>query len=89
MCEWLLLYPQQMSLHSPHMFKICQMIEVINIYFMCNLSFQVINFVPQQQAWIVERFGRYLKTLEPVSIYHNINLSIAISQGTERFNTIC
>ena len=28
---------------------------------------QVLNFVPQQQAWIVERFGRYLKTLDPVS----------------------
>lgn len=25
----------------------------------------VINFVPQQQAWIVERFGKYLKTLNP------------------------
>lgn len=25
----------------------------------------VINFVPQQQAWIVERFGKYLKTLSP------------------------
>lgn len=29
---------------------------------------QVVNFVPQQQAWIVERFGKYLRTLEPVSI---------------------
>ena len=29
---------------------------------------QVLNFVPQQQAWIVERFGRYLKTLNPVSV---------------------
>lgn len=27
----------------------------------------VINFVPQQQAWVVERFGKYLKTLQPVS----------------------
>ena len=27
----------------------------------------VINFVPQQQAWIVERFGKYLRTLQPVS----------------------
>jgi regulator of protease activity HflC (stomatin/prohibitin superfamily) len=25
----------------------------------------IINFVPQQEAWIVERFGRYVKTLEP------------------------
>ena len=32
------------------------------------LVHQVINFVPQQQAWIVERFGKYLRTLEPVSI---------------------
>uniref|UniRef100_A0A1X7UXW2 Band 7 domain-containing protein n=1 Tax=Amphimedon queenslandica TaxID=400682 RepID=A0A1X7UXW2_AMPQE len=24
-----------------------------------------INFVPQQEAWIVERFGKYLRTLEP------------------------
>lgn len=32
--------------------------------------FQLINFVPHQQAYIVERFGRYLKTLEPVSPLH-------------------
>jgi hypothetical protein len=25
----------------------------------------LINFVPQQQAWVVERFGKYLKTLQP------------------------
>lgn len=28
---------------------------------------QVVNFVPQQQAWVVERFGKYLRTLQPVS----------------------
>jgi hypothetical protein len=28
----------------------------------------LINFVPQQQAWVVERFGKYLKTLQPVRI---------------------
>ena len=27
----------------------------------------IINFVPQQQAWVVERFGKFLKTLQPVS----------------------
>ncbi len=27
----------------------------------------IINFVPQQQAWVVERFGRYLKILQPVT----------------------
>lgn len=25
----------------------------------------IINFVPQQEAWIIERMGRYLKTLNP------------------------
>ena len=25
----------------------------------------VINFVPQQEAWVVERFGRFNKILEP------------------------
>ena len=37
---------------------------------MCVCVLQVINFVPQQQAWIVERFGRYLKTLSPVKDVH-------------------
>ena len=27
----------------------------------------VIVFVPQQEAWVIERFGRYKKILEPVS----------------------
>ena len=30
----------------------------------------IINFVPQQQAWVVERFGKFLKTLQPVSSEH-------------------
>ena len=30
----------------------------------------IINFVPQQQAWVVERFGKYLTTLQPVSSEH-------------------
>uniref|UniRef100_A0A915LCK8 Band 7 domain-containing protein n=1 Tax=Meloidogyne javanica TaxID=6303 RepID=A0A915LCK8_MELJA len=25
----------------------------------------VLNFVPQQEAWVIERMGRYLKTLQP------------------------
>lgn len=28
----------------------------------------VINFVPQQEAWVVERMGKFYKVLEPVSI---------------------
>ena len=28
---------------------------------------QVINFVPQQEAWVVERFGKFETILEPVS----------------------
>jgi hypothetical protein len=27
-----------------------------------------INFVPQQEAWVVERMGRYSKILKPVKI---------------------
>lgn len=28
----------------------------------------VILFVPQQEAWVVERFGKFNRILEPVSI---------------------
>lgn len=44
--------------------------ESIKLIILSKVSnhLQVINFVPQQQAWIVERFGRYLKTLEPVRL---------------------
>lgn len=28
----------------------------------------IILFVPQQEAWIVERFGKFNRTLEPVSL---------------------
>ena len=31
-----------------------------------QFSLQVIKFVPQQEAWIIERFGKYHKTLMPV-----------------------
>ena len=31
----------------------------------CSSRPQVINFVPQQEAWVVERFGRFLRVLEP------------------------
>lgn len=27
----------------------------------------IINFVPQQEAWVIERMGRFHKILEPVS----------------------
>ena len=30
------------------------------------LDWQVINFVPQQEAWVVERFGKFQTILEPV-----------------------
>lgn len=29
------------------------------------MTFQVIKFVPQQQAWVVERFGKFNRILEP------------------------
>ena len=29
-----------------------------------------INFVPQQEAWIIERMGKYLKTLSPVTNFN-------------------
>ena len=28
----------------------------------------VVCFVPQQEAWIIERFGKFNRTLEPVSV---------------------
>lgn len=32
----------------------------------------IIMFVPQQEAWIIERMGKYLKILEPVSFFNAI-----------------
>jgi len=29
------------------------------------LAFQTIKIVPQQNAWVIERFGKYNRTLEP------------------------
>lgn len=29
--------------------------------------FQVIKFVPQQEAWVIERFGKFNRILDPVS----------------------
>lgn len=29
----------------------------------------VINFVPQQEAWVIERMGKFHSILDPVSIY--------------------
>lgn len=33
----------------------------------------VINFVPQQEAWVVERMGKFHKILEPASIIRYVN----------------
>ena len=30
-------------------------------------SLQVIKFVPQQEAWVIERFGKFNRILDPVS----------------------
>lgn len=38
----------------------------------------VILFVPQQEAWIVERFGKYQRVLQPVCIIFLDRLSIQI-----------
>ena len=29
------------------------------------LAYQTIKIVPQQNAWVIERFGKYNRTLEP------------------------
>ena len=53
-----------------------------------------IMFVPQQEAWVIERMGKFNKILSPVIIYiwkffffffikHNL-----ISKGPKFFNTI-
>lgn len=36
----------------------------------------LINFVPQQQAWVVERFGRYLRTLQPVRMLPHYGVKV-------------
>lgn len=48
--------------------SLCALASVTHSNSSSPLMGQVVNFVPQQQAWIVERFGKYLRTLEPVSI---------------------
>ena len=41
-----------------------------NVRFRSRLPMNtVILFVPQQEAWVVERFGKYKQILEPVSKY--------------------
>lgn len=35
----------------------------------------IIVFVPQQEAWVVERFGKYARILEPVCMTFNIFFS--------------
>ena len=42
---------------------VCVCVCVCLCLCVCN---QGINFVPQQEAWVVERFGRFYRVLEPV-----------------------
>ena len=38
-----------------------------SVRFRANLPFNtVVLFVPQQEAWVVERFGKFHRLLEPV-----------------------
>lgn len=39
---------------------------------MFKLTNTVIKFVPQQEAWVIERFGKFKRILQPVS---NFSLS--------------
>ena len=45
----------------------------------------VINFVPQQQAWVVERFGKYLRTLQPVSYVCSVLRGCAVIEKRYSF----
>jgi len=63
------------------MFCLQNVIKVAHnsVRFRSSLPFNtVILFVPQQEAWVVERFGKFHRVLEPVSkisFYHFILLS--------------
>lgn len=39
----------------------------------------VVNFVPQQEAWVVERMGKFHSILDPVSICFNNYLAVTLS----------
>lgn len=36
----------------------------------------IVKFVPQQEAWIIERFGKYHDTLLPVSSCKQFSLAV-------------
>jgi len=38
---------------------------IVLVVFAAFLAFQTIKIVPQQNAWVIERFGKYNRTLEP------------------------
>jgi len=45
-----------------------------SVRFRSGLPFNtVVLFVPQQEAWVVERFGKFHRVLEPVSSIVFIN----------------
>lgn len=44
----------------------------------------VVNFVPQQEAWVVERMGKFHSILDPVSTCFNLNILLK----RETFNSI-
>ena len=55
-------------------FKLFQFHFVILLCLICSVLndclffvFQVIKFVPQQEAWVIERFGKFNRILDPVS----------------------
>lgn len=72
-----------LSLHTFHVFT--------NVFFFQN-SYQheyarhvqstpfntIIMFVPQQEAWVVERMGKFNRILQPVSTINNKNTCIVI-----------
>jgi regulator of protease activity HflC (stomatin/prohibitin superfamily) len=37
------------------------------VVFVVGGTLQLINFVPQQEAWVIERMGKFHDVLEPVS----------------------
>lgn len=39
----------------------------MTVYLFVFFFFQVIKFVPQQEAWVIERFGKFNRILDPVS----------------------
>lgn len=49
----------------------------------------VVLFVPQQEAWVVERMGRFHRILEPVSVISHLSDTNPVAETSEGAFCLC